>query len=209
MSGATSDAGGTVDYYVEKGDDQCTTDGATLLGQVAVTNGSIPNSNTFAFGSAGTYYFWAVYSGDANNNGKTSTCLTETVVVDANSPTVSTQVKDAADDSDIANGDTVDIGTVAYDTASFTGATADVSGDVTYYVEKGDDECSVAGATSLGAKTIALGSIPNSDTFTFNSAGTYYFWADYPGDDNDEGVSRPATARSSSCRRAARCCRRR
>ena len=187
LSGATSDAGGTVDYYVEKGDDQCTVAGATHLGQKAVASGSVPDSDTFTFTSAGTYYFWAVYSGDGNNNGATSGCSTEVVVVDKNQPTITTQVKNDADDTNIANGATVAIGTVAYDTASLSGATDDVSGDVTYYVELGDDQCTVADATSLGAKTITNNptAVPDSNTFTFTAAGTYYFWAEYPGDGNN------------------------
>ena len=45
-------------------------------------------------------------------------------------------------------------------------------------------------ATSLGAKTIgALGAIPDSDNYTFTSAGTYQFWADYPGDDNNNAAT--------------------
>ena len=167
--------------------------GATSLGAKTITNTptAVPDSDTFTFTSAGTYYFWADYPGDDNNLGATSACDSETVVVGKNQPTITTQVKNDADDTNIANGGTVAIGTVAYDTASLSGATDDVSGDVSYYVEKGDDECSVLGATSLGAKTITNTptAVPDSDTFTFTSAGTYYFWADYPGDDNNLGAT--------------------
>ena len=52
---------------------------------------------------------------------------------------ITTQVKNNADGSDIANGASVAIDTVAYDTASLSGATANAGGTVTYYVEKGDD----------------------------------------------------------------------
>ena len=69
------------------------------------------------FTTAGTYYFWAVYSGDANNKGATSACDSETVVVDQNTTGITTQVKNNADDKDINNGTNVAIGTVAYDTA--------------------------------------------------------------------------------------------
>jgi hypothetical protein len=187
LSGATSDAGGTVSYYIEKGDNQCTTDGATSLGTVSVTNGSVPDSNTYTFGSAGTYYFWAVYSGDSNNTGAMSGCDTEIVVVNANAPTITTQVKNNADGSNIANGASVAIGTVAYDTSSLSGATSDAGGTVTYYVEKGDDQCTTDGATSLGTVNVTNGSIPDSSTYTFGSAGTYYFWAVYSGDGNNTG----------------------
>ena len=116
LSGATANAGGTVTYYVEKATPVLDRE-RDLAGDEAVTNGTVLDSDTFTFTSAGTYEFWAVYSGDANNNGKTSTCLTETVVVDANSPGLATQVKDDADDSNIDDNEHVAIGTVAYDTA--------------------------------------------------------------------------------------------
>ncbi len=179
LQGETSDAGGTVQFYVEKGDDQCSVAGATDLGSKALG----VKSDTTTFSSAGTYYFWAVYSGDDNNNGKTSACDSELVVVGKNSPTITTQVKDNADDSNIANGATVAIGTVAYDTADLQGETSDAGGTVQFYVEKGDDQCSVAGATDLGSKALGV----KSDTTTFSSAGTYYFWAVYSGDDNNNG----------------------
>ena len=70
--------------------------GATSLGTKDVASGSVPNSNTFTFGSTGTYYFWAVYSGDANNTSATSGCDTEIVVVNPNTPTITTQVKNDA-----------------------------------------------------------------------------------------------------------------
>ena len=187
LTGETSDASGTVTYYVEKSDAACSIAGATSLGAKTVTAGAVPNSNTFTFSSAGTYYFWAVYGGDDNNNGDTSGCDTEIVVVDKNSPDITTQVKNDADDSNVANGGHVAIGTVVYDTALLTGETSDASGTVTYYVEKSDAACSIAGATSLGAKTVTAGAVPDSNTFTFSSAGTYYFWAVYGGDDNNNG----------------------
>jgi hypothetical protein len=130
-----------------------------------------------------------VYSGDSNNNGSTSDCNTEIVVVNPNTPTITTQVKNSDGDTNIANGASVAIGTVAYDTSSLSGATGDAGGTVTYYVEKGDNQCTITGATQLGNVSVTNGSIPNSNTFTFSSAGTYYFWAVYSGDDNNNGAT--------------------
>lgn len=186
LSGNTATAGGTVTYYVEKDDATCSISGATTLGTKAVTNGVVPDSDTYTFLSAGTYEFWAVYSGDANNNTSTSTCGSETVIVNA-SPATNTQVKNNADDSNIADGAQVAIGTVAYDTAWLTGGTATAGGTVTYYVEKGDATCSIAGATALGTKAVTNGVAVASDTYTFTSAGTYEFWAVYSGDTFNNG----------------------
>ena len=46
-----------------------------------VTNGIVPDSNTLQFNSAGTFYWQASYSGDANNKAAKSVCTSETLVV--------------------------------------------------------------------------------------------------------------------------------
>jgi hypothetical protein len=79
LTGATSDAGGTVTYTVYT-DSSCT-QGAQDAGTVTVTNGVVPDSNPITFNSAGTFYWQAVYSGDAKNSGATSVCTDETLVV--------------------------------------------------------------------------------------------------------------------------------
>jgi len=80
LTGATSTAGGTVKYTVYT-DSACTLvaqDGGT----VAVTNGLVPVSNTISFDNVGTWYWQAVYSGDANNAGAISSCRSEILVID-------------------------------------------------------------------------------------------------------------------------------
>ena len=54
-------------YYTNN---TCTT-GKVAVNTVTVpTSGIVPNSNAVTFNSAGTYYWQAVYSGDANNNAR-------------------------------------------------------------------------------------------------------------------------------------------
>src|SRR5207253_2679225 len=108
-SGASSPTG-DVHYYVTKGDNTCATNGATDLGDKNMSGGVVPPSNTFTFPSAGTFYFWAVYSGDNNNNGKTSGCSTETVVVDLNSPDATTAQNFLPNDSATLSGSTSSAG---------------------------------------------------------------------------------------------------
>ncbi len=79
LSNATENAGGTVTYTYYT-NDTCTA-GAQSAGKVNVTNGKVPDSNPITFSNAGTWYWQAVYSGDANNAGATSTCKEETLVV--------------------------------------------------------------------------------------------------------------------------------
>ncbi len=84
LTGATSNAGGTVTYTVYT-DNACSA-GARDAGTKTVTNGLVPDSNSLPFNTAGTFYWQAVYSGDANNNGATSVCTSEQLVVDQGEP---------------------------------------------------------------------------------------------------------------------------
>ena len=65
------------------------TSGAIDAGTKTVTNGSVPNSDGIVFNSVGTWYWQAVYSGDASNAAATSACTEETLVVDP-TPSAST-----------------------------------------------------------------------------------------------------------------------
>ena len=80
----------TYSYYTNN---TCTT-GTVAVNTVTVpTSGIVPNSSTVTFTSAGTYYWQAVYSGDANNNGASSPCTAATneqLTVTKASPTIGT-----------------------------------------------------------------------------------------------------------------------
>ena len=192
LSGVTSNAGGTVQYYVEKGDDACSVAGATSLGSKTVTDTVVPKSDTFTFTSAGTYYFWAVYSGDSRNNGATSGCATEIVIVDKNTTTTTTVVMntngtvDKANDTAVADGGSVIIGTTVYDTATIGGETGTAGGSVTYNLY-GNDSCTGTALLTSGPHTVTNGAVPDSDTYTFAAAGTYGWQAVYTGDANNTG----------------------
>jgi hypothetical protein len=75
--------------YTVYSNNSCT-QGARDAGTVTVTNGGVPDSNALTFDSAGTFYWQAVYSGDANNNPATSLCTSETLIVNKLTPTNST-----------------------------------------------------------------------------------------------------------------------
>jgi hypothetical protein len=78
LSGETKTAGGTVTYTVYT-NSSCSA-GARSAGKVTVTNGKVPNSNSLSF-TVGTYFWQAVYSGDANNSGSSSTCGSERLLI--------------------------------------------------------------------------------------------------------------------------------
>ena len=94
LTGAgTSTGTGTVaySYYTNN---TCTTAKVAVNTVTVPTSGIVPNSNAAHVGSAGTYYWQAVYSGDANNNTATSSPCTATnnekLTVTNASPTIAT-----------------------------------------------------------------------------------------------------------------------
>jgi len=181
LTGATANAGGTVTYKVYT-DTGCT-QGAVAAGTVTVVNGSVPDSNAITFNSAGTFYWQAAYSGDANNNPATSSCLSERLIVNPNPTSIATKLAPASP---------VSIGTAVHDTATLTGATANAGGTVTYTVYT-DNACSL-GAESAGTVTVSGGIVPNSNAITFNNAGSFFWQAVYSGDSNNVGSTSSCTS---------------
>jgi hypothetical protein len=88
LTGVTSSAGGTVTYYYSSTACGYVTEDlpGTLVSTVPVTDGVVPNSSSVSFSSPGTWYWWAFYSGDANNGSATSPCESEMLTVDAPPP---------------------------------------------------------------------------------------------------------------------------
>ncbi len=166
--------------YTVYSDSNCTSQFADG-GTVDVTNGNVPDSSDVQFDNAGTYYWQAVYSGDNHNNGATSACTDEQLVIGPNSPGISTTLSESSG----STGDTV------HDSASLSGATADAGGTVTYTVYS-DSNCTNKVATG-GTVNVTNGSVPNSSAVTFNTPGTYYWQASYSGDNNNRGATSACT----------------
>lgn len=175
LTNATANAGGTVTYTAYT-NSTCTT-GAQSAGTKTVTNGIVPNSNPVAFNSVGTYYWQAVYSGDANNNTATSPCNSEVLTVTKLNPSITTNLSASS----------INVTGTANDSATLTGATATAGGTVTYTVY--NNNLCTTGATSAGTKTVTNAVVPNSNTLTFNSLGTFYWQAVYSGDANNNGAT--------------------
>jgi len=194
LTGQTSDAGGTVTYKLYT-DATCTTLSLSPAMNVTVdvANGIVPDSNTVTGGSVsftngGTWYFQATYSGDVRNlvpaGGAKSACTSEAVTV-KNNPSVSTTIKNA---SNIAIGGTAQsIGVVLHDTATITGATATAGGTITYALYSNIDCTGLLADLTPTVNTVVNGIAPDSKTFTFSNAGTFYFYAVYSGDANNTG----------------------
>jgi hypothetical protein len=180
LSGATPDAGGTVTYTVYT-NDTCTNEFADA-GTKTVTNGVVPDSDPVTFNQAGDYYWQAVYSGDSNNNGATSVCTTEHLVVGKKSPSIATTLSD----------ESIQVGESIHDSSTLSGATPDAGGTVTYTVYT-DSSCS-QGARDAGTKTVTNGVVPDSNTLQFDTPGDYYWQAVYSGDSNNNGAMSVCTS---------------
>jgi len=170
LSGIRGSAAGDTVQYQWFNNGLCT--GSGLLGSVTVTVSStntVPASSSVSggtptFPNAGSYSWDAIFSGDTNNAGATSSCELLTVGV-----AVTTTLNQAS----------ITVGGTDYDTATLTGGSANV-GDVVYYYFSSSDTCPSTGATSAGIETVVTaGVIPNSNVMTFSTAGAYYWYATY------------------------------
>src|SRR5205823_5534465 len=128
LSGATSDASGTITYHLYRGAD-CSA--ANEVAGSPVTNTTVAGNGTYVSPTihvslAGTYRWAANYGGDANNSATTNGCngTNENVVVGPRSPALSTNAG-----ADVELGAT---GNNLSDSATLSGATSDASGTITY-----------------------------------------------------------------------------
>jgi hypothetical protein len=83
LTGATSNAGGTVTYGLYS-DSSCKDLVKNLTPTPTsnnVLNGTVPKSTSYTFTSVGTWYFAASYSGDGNNLPAASVCTNELLTV--------------------------------------------------------------------------------------------------------------------------------
>ncbi len=183
LSGATSIAGGTVDYKLFAGSTCMGGAIASDLGK-AVVGGVPAGSRAFVFPgdipSPGAYSFNAVYSGDANNMGPvTSAC--EPLTVNKASPSISTALTPPSP---------VDTVMTVKDTATISGAAMPTGvGTVTYKQFLGA-VCSGAPADTDGPfAVVANGAQMISKSFGPFVAGAYSFNAVFTGDANNNGVT--------------------
>lgn len=78
-------------------------------------------------------------------------------------------------------------GVSVFGSSSLSGGTSNATGTVDYKVFT-DNTCSVNYVTA-GSKTVANAVVPNSDSITFNTIGTYYWNAKYSGDQNNNSAT--------------------
>ncbi len=171
-----SAANGSV-IYTYYTNNSCTLD-AVSAGTVTVPSatGIVPDSNSVTFPTAGIYYWQAVFTGDDNNNGVISAC-NEVLTVNKVSPTITITLSPTSGPE----------GTAVYASSDLTGITSNAIGTVTYSVYTNSAHNGVPVATEI--VTVSGGSVPDSSSVNFPTAGTYYWQAVYSGDANNNGAS--------------------
>jgi uncharacterized repeat protein (TIGR01451 family) len=185
LSGATSDAGGTI-TFVAYIDAACSTAVFTSAA-VAVSGNGTYGPVSFTPSAAGTYHWIASYSGDAKNLPVAGPCgaAGENDQVTKLRPSITTSLVGGGQNGASI---TVGLGAAVHDTANLHDATADAGGTVTYAVFD-NDECAGDPFADAGTKTVVNGVVPDSNAVIFDETGTFYWQATYSGDANNEAAT--------------------
>ena len=180
ITNATPDAGGTVTYFVFN-NDACASNGlSATLGSVNVKGGEVPTSPLWSStGPAGTYYFVADYSGDANDNAARSGCNSDPITVGPGVEAITVQL----------SSNTVAVGEDVNASALIAAPRSGAGGSVKYDVYN-NASCSGGGlVATLGSVNVKGGEVPTSPLWSSTGpAGTYYFVAVYSGDANHKSA---------------------
>jgi hypothetical protein len=178
LAGATSGAGGTITFHLYS-DSACANDVSTGLSPVAVSGNRDYNSGNFTPSSAGTYYWTASYSGDANNKLAVTACgdANETSVVNKKQPSLTTNAAGP-----------VTIGSPISDTATLAGATSGAGGTITFHLYS-DSACANEIITGLSPVSVKDNGDYGSGNFIPSAVGSYYWTASYSGDANNLAAS--------------------
>jgi uncharacterized repeat protein (TIGR01451 family) len=180
LSGGSSPSGSiTVKVY---GPDDATCSNAALFTDVITVNSGNGTyaSPTHVINTAGTYRFWASYSGDANNTAVAGACnqANESVVVSKAAPAVATTASAA-----------VEVGGSISDSVVLSGGFSP-TGSITVKVYGPNDATCSNAALFTDVITVNSGNgTYASPTHVINTAGTYRFWASYSGDNNNLAVA--------------------
>lgn len=171
LSGATSDAGGTITFALY-GPDDATCSGTNLVATdasftVAVSGNGNYTSPSFTPTAVGTYRWIANYSGDAKNNATANGCneANESVVVSLNQPSLSTTPNVLPNDS-----------------ATLSGLVDPSGGTITFKLFFNAD-CTGDPIDTWSSTVSANGTFSSSNTTHTVSADTVISWiVEYSGD---------------------------
>jgi len=180
---AAAEATGTVEYFVYE-DGECE-DLVAEAGEVEVEGPEVPGSEPIKFEEPGIYYWQAEYSGDESSPPGESICGTEvTAVVTTTSLTTSL----AGGEKEGAKIE-VKEGTPVSDQATLSGANAAAAEGSVDYTVYSDSECTEV-AQVAGEAIVEAGSVGSSQAVNL-PAGTYYWQAEYSGDEVNQDSKSP------------------
>jgi hypothetical protein len=194
LSAVTATAGGSVEYRFYGSLSACDGEtaafpgtapsGGTLVSTVTVAGGVAAPSAAHAFPAAGTFYWAAFYSGDANDQAATSGCAAEPLVVTSAPSDVTTRLSATARE--------IFVGGSVSDAATLHGATGTAGGSVEYRFYGSLSACdgetaafpgtAPSGGTLVSTEPATNGVVPASAPAVFAVAGTFYWAAFYSGD---------------------------
>src|SRR5207244_6863595 len=161
-----------------------------LDGTITIGSGTLSASSpfvaTFTTSSlaVGSHSITASYAGNSNFSGSTSATLTQ-VVNPVTGVSISTTIQNSANVAVTS----VVLGTAVHDTATLSGqtATAGVTGSYSFW----NTGTCTGTRTAAGTVTVTNGVVPNSNTFTPTTVGSYSFNATYSGDPNNNRALSP------------------
>ena len=197
LSGSTTGAGTSIDFYLFDPNTTCSTDGTGAVysstGVPVSGDGTYQSSDGTESGSnaatmAGTYTWVAVYTGDANNTGTNTACGSEDVAIAPNAPDLSTTTNETKGI----------IGDALTDSATLSGSTTGAGTSIDFYLFDPNTTCSTDGTgavySSTGVPVSGDGTYQSSDGTESGSnaatmAGTYTWVAVYTGDANNTGTN--------------------
>jgi hypothetical protein len=162
-------AGGTITFHLWS-DALCTTEVNTGLTPVTVNGPGDYNSGNYLTTSAGTFYWTAVYSGDASNDGSSTSCgdSGETSVV-----------------SLIPSGISTHQSVIPNDSATITGGG---TGSVRFRLYSGTS-CSGTALIDQTRPITSGAAATNNTTISVDTSATYSWLVEYPGDGTHTGAT--------------------
>jgi uncharacterized repeat protein (TIGR01451 family) len=180
LSGATSNAGGTIVFKAYgPGDNSCADTAAFTSDPFTVSGNGLYGPASFTPSAVGTYHWIATYSGDTWNAGSAGACgdTGENDTVNKVTPSIATQ----------ASADVI-VGATIHDTATVSGG-LNPTGTVTFNLYGPNDAtCANPAIFTSGPIALSSGSATSGD-FTTLQVGTYRWRATYNGDSNNNAVT--------------------
>jgi hypothetical protein len=188
LSGAAGGAGNGITFTVFGPQASAPTDcssGGTTVGTANVSgNGTYTSSANYTPTQAGTYWWYATYSGDQDDLYAASTCgsgMPSTVVATATTTTTVSAPSSGLSGSAIS----------ASSISSTLSGGYTPTGAITYTVfgpqASAPTDCTTGGTTVGTSSVTANGAYTSNAAFTPSSTGTYWWYASYGGDSNNAG----------------------